>query len=37
MISNLNVETLKSNTKTIIDGSNGTLIIEPTDEELAFI
>lgn len=36
MISNLNVETLKSNTKTIIDGSNGTLIIEPTDEELAF-
>lgn len=36
MISNLNVETLKSNKKTIIDGSNGTLIIEPTDEELAF-
>lgn len=36
MISNLNVETLKSNTKSIIDGSNGTLIIEPTDEELAF-
>ena len=36
MISNLNVETLKSNTKTIIDGSNGSLIIEPTDEELSF-